>query len=99
MIVTGFDGVDFLKYLIDDQKNNNSIKMVFIDEYMDYMNGSEALKIMKDLVKRSKIKKVFICKSSSDNEVSKMQDGVDYFLNKPVTEMDIEKVLHKANIL
>ena len=41
------DGVDIIKQVMDDQFNGWLIKCVITDENIEYMNGSEAVKILK----------------------------------------------------
>ena len=71
-ITEGRDGVDIINSIIKDQEQNNLIKCVFSDENMEYINGSEAAKILKDLENRRKIKPITIASNTChDNEDTK----------------------------
>jgi len=39
-ILEGCDGIDTLKFIMDDQKNNNLIKCLITDELMEFVDGS-----------------------------------------------------------
>ena len=101
-IIEGTDGVDILKYIIDDQFLQNQIKCIFTDENMDYINGSEAIRIVRNLVKENKIKNVSIISITSyEDDVSKdniMKCGVDSIVSKPYTKSQLLTALRKVNI-
>lgn len=63
-IIHGNDDVDLLKEIVTDKRNDNQIKCVFIDENMEYMNGTAAAKLVRTLEQEGKIKKTFICSMS-----------------------------------
>jgi len=48
-ILEGWDGIDTLKYIMDDQKNNNLIKCLITDELMEFVDGSLSISILKQL--------------------------------------------------
>eukprot|EP00340_Litonotus_pictus_P000522 CAMPEP_0170518308 /NCGR_PEP_ID=MMETSP0209-20121228/4026_1 /TAXON_ID=665100 ORGANISM="Litonotus pictus, Strain P1" /NCGR_SAMPLE_ID=MMETSP0209 /ASSEMBLY_ACC=CAM_ASM_000301 /LENGTH=1233 /DNA_ID=CAMNT_0010803817 /DNA_START=787 /DNA_END=4488 /DNA_ORIENTATION=- len=78
LIHEGTDGIDILKFIKEDQEQGNKIKLVFTDETMDYMNGSEALMQLKKLEKESKIKSLppIICVTAYEDDSIK-----SHFLN------------------
>ena len=59
-VITGSDGVDIIKNVIDDQTNGNLIKCIITDENMEYIKGSEAIRFLRSLVMKNKIKHVKI---------------------------------------
>lgn len=98
-ILKGEDGVDLIKYVVDDQKENNRIACIFIDENMIFMNGSEAIRIIRDMERRSKIRPVFICKiSGEDYYEENSPNGPNAILTKPCVESDILSVFKKCGI-
>jgi hypothetical protein len=101
-IIRGLDGIDMLKYIVEDQKNKNSIKCVFVDENMEYMNGSEAIRITKNFVKCNKIKPISIVKFSSEEcettIVNKKGDDI-LRLNKPANKTELINILNIVGIL
>ena len=84
------DGVDMIKQIIDDQSNGNLIKCILTDENMEYINGSEAIRILRDLEKRNRIKHVKILSISCQEDgaaVKMMLDsGADLVLGKPISK-------------
>jgi len=86
-IVECNDGVDILYHIVKDQSEDNLIKCVITDENMDYMNGSEASRIIKNFEEKNKIKPVVIAMISSfDSNYFDENYGINYFLPKPCNE-------------
>lgn len=99
-IIEGFDGIDILKCIIEDQNSNNHlIKCVLSDECMEYLDGSKSFKILKELEFSSKIKPVRkVSITSFDDEHSRnllMERGADYVLNKPCSFSSLELILRE----
>ena len=99
-IIEGFDGIDTLKYIIDDQKSNSRlIKCVFTDECMEYINGSKSLKMLKELESSNKLRPVAkVSITSFDDEHSQnflLDIGADYVLNKPCSSSSLELILRE----
>jgi signal transduction histidine kinase/CheY-like chemotaxis protein len=97
-IFSGSDGIDLLKIIIDDQKGSNIVRCVFVDEFMDFMNGTEAIKIIREYEKLNKIRPLFVAKVSAMH-FEQNTDGVDMTLEKPVRDKQIQNVLKLAGIL
>jgi len=94
-IIECSDGVDILSYLVKDQAENNKIKCVITDENMEYMNGSEAIKILKNFENDNKIKPVVLAMISSF-DIQYMENYFNvgdeiYFLPKPCNEKNFEE--------
>ena len=100
-ILEGNDGVDILKYVIYDQINN-SIKCILTDENMEYLNGSEAIKILRNLEKHNKIKYINITSITSfeDNYTinSITSAGADLIVGKPVTKKKLMEIFDNINL-
>jgi len=96
------DGSDIINNIVLDQQKNNRIKCIITDENMEYINGSQAIKIIRDLEKDNRIKPVTIVSNSSieENTFKKLihEDGVDYFLPKPCNENQLTKFFESNKI-
>lgn len=102
-IKEGNDGCNIITNIIYDQFDNNKIKCVITDENMEFINGSEAIKIVRNLQSQNKIKPVIIASLSAfeDDLMKKViqETGVDYILSKPCNESNLLKFFEKFNIL
>lgn len=87
-IISCYDGAEVLLKIIDDQSNGNLIKIVFLDEQMDYLNGSQTVSLIKNFQKEKKIKSCFFVSISAfDDENIKeslIEKGFDMVLQKPL---------------
>lgn len=96
-IVQGRDGIDTLKYVIDDA--DSLVRIVFTDEHMEYMNGSESARLIKRYFKEKKIQNdihfvSITCFTDESNTTNIRNSGIDYVINKPATEQKILEVLN-----
>lgn len=102
-IVEALDGIDILKSVMDDQKNRNSIKCILTDESMEYMNGSQAIEIIRKMEQQNKIKRTnIISVTSFEDEYNReliLDKGADYIVEKPCGKSSIIKILTELNIL
>jgi len=91
------DGIDMLKHIIDDQNIGNCIKLVLTDENMEYINGSEAIKILRNLENKNKIKKVkyysITCQEDKNIHQMIIESGADGLLSKPIEKNTVLKLL------
>lgn len=98
------DGVEILNNIIQDQNNGNKIKCIFTDESMTYMNGSEALKILKIYESERKIKytpKVVCITSYDDKDTinSLISTGFDLVIMKNPSINYLKKIMNKLNLI
>lgn len=97
------DGSEIIRKFIKDQFNKNKIKCVITDENMEFIKGSEAIRILKELEKKRKIRPFFFASNTSyENSAirKKMRDfGFEYFLPKPCSESDVYKLLMECKII
>ena len=97
------DGVDILKYIVEDQKDNNLIRCVFTDENMEYMDGSDSIQILRQMEQENKIKNVnMISVTSFDDENNRetiLSKGANFIINKPCTKDTVFRVLSDLNLL
>jgi len=102
-IIEGEDGVDILFRVIQDQAENNRIKCIITEENMNYINGSQAVRIIRDLEKRNKIKqnKIATITAFGDEITTQMikNAGVDLIFNKPCNKQQMKKLLEDFNII
>ena len=102
-IIIGSDGADIIHHIIQDQSKGNEIKCIITDENMEYINGSEAIKIVRDLERRHKIKFVNIISvtgnedSQNTGEIKKA--GAQLVLSKPVPKTVIASALKELGII
>jgi CheY-like chemotaxis protein len=94
-ITEGSDGIELLNIIRLDR--DNKIKCIFIDENMEYLNGSETVGIIRKLEQAEKIKRNFIVSVSLyDDEYSKTKlknSGVDEVISKPCSKSDLKNIL------
>ena len=76
----------------------DKIKYVFTDENMEYMNGSEATRIIRNLEKDKKIKNFYIVSTTAfeDNyhKTRILNSGVNLIITKPCFKLEITKILN-----
>jgi signal transduction histidine kinase len=93
-ILEGSDGIELLNILRLDRENK--IKFVFVDEYMEYLNGSEVITIIRKLEEAHKFKRHFIVSltamedESFKNRIIKI--GADLIISKPCITSDIVNI-------
>lgn len=101
-VIEGNDGIDILNHIIADQ-TYGLLKCVFTDENMEYLNGTEAIKIVRGLEKNNKISKnIIVSMTSYEDENSKsliLDSGADYILSKPYSKNQIITTLVKFNLI
>ena len=91
-IIKGYDGADLIKEITKDQ-TRNKIKLTLIDEDMEFLNGTDAVRIVRKLEEGGKIKKNCICLTSAVNTISPLNEKLfDYFLEKPIKIYELEKL-------
>jgi CheY-like chemotaxis protein len=95
IIIRGRDGVDALKEVINDQ-TKNKLACIFIDEYMNYINGNEAINMIRQMERSGRIKKQYICKISSEIEENNL---ADINVPKPIPENLISDIFKKLNLI
>jgi signal transduction histidine kinase len=90
-----YDGIDLLPLIKDDYQHK--IKLIFIDENMNYLNGSDTIKIIRKLEKDKKINNYHVISISavSDEETTKsfLKLGFDFILPKPCKKNEIKRAL------
>jgi CheY-like chemotaxis protein len=88
-IIEGSDGIDIINLIQKDQKNGNKIALVISDENMEYMTGSKAFCILKELEGQKKIKaipKISLTAFSNENTLNEIKEmGCDRIYNKPIS--------------
>ena len=98
----GRDGSDIISSVIKDQFDHNLIKCIITDENMEFINGSEAIKILKMLERKNKIKKMIIASITAfEDEMNKniIRDaGADYILPKPCSDANLNKFFSEFKI-
>ncbi len=94
-IIEGSDGIDLLNFVRLDHEGR--IKIIFTDENMEYINGSEAIKIMRKLEENKKIKNYEIASITAfdDNLTKKkiLDSGANLVISKPASKSEILKAV------
>lgn len=100
-IFDGGDGVDALKYLIDPNIGSR-VKGIFIDENMEYLNGSETIKIIRKFQDLNKVHKFNIATvtafEDADTRATILEAGVDEIYPKPLSKAHLEDFFNKFPI-
>ncbi len=94
-IVECCDGIELLNIVRLDTAN--LIKLILVDENMEYLNGSESVKIIRNLEFNKKIKQYHIVSITAfDDEQTKeriLKSGVNSILNKPCNKSNLSIIL------
>ena len=102
-IITGSDGVDIIKNVIDDQAKGNLIKCIITDENMEYINGTEAIRLLRSLEKQNKIRHFTIISATSEEDVQSInyikEAGADLVMSKPLSRHALIKVFQDFQII
>ena len=97
------DGVDIIHQIIQDQSKGNEIKCVITDENMEYMNGSEAIRIIRNMERRNKIKRVNIISVTGNDDAQLSGEitkaGAQMVLSKPLSKSLITMALKHLNVI
>jgi len=102
-ILLGVDGIDTLKFVMDDQFEGNQIKLIITDENMQFMNGSESLRILKNLEFSGKIKgtKIVVSTTLIDSSMNDyfIKLGVFKVIDKAFEKSKMKQLLQELNLL
>lgn len=103
-VLQGQDGIDILNHVMIDQSKGNKLRLIITDENMEYLNGSKAISLVRELEAQNKVKRVFIISLTafSDDETTKFikKSGADLVYPKPLTKQQIDTIIidiHNAN--
>jgi len=95
-IIEGVDGKDIIDYCFNPM-NNNVKNIIFTDEHMKEMNGSEAIKYVRDYEKKFRnIYHLFVSISSLNNEKFQkeiIECGANFVFNKPLSKNKLKEFL------
>lgn len=102
-IVSGNDGYDIIRKVLNYEKKNNLIKCVFTDENMDYLIGSEAISFIRKWEKVKKLSpinfSVLTCHEDVNIINSIYSAGADNILTKPITKSSIKLIFKKIGLI
>lgn len=97
-LITCYDGAEVLLKLVQDQTKGNLIKLIMIDENMDYLSGTQTVSIINRLAQENKLKKV-CCVSISANDASNNANSVyDSIIMKPVTKQKLNEFFNNFSV-
>jgi len=100
-VVQCFDGVDLLSQVLNDQKNGNLIDFVICDENMDFINGTEAITLLRKLEKEKRIKIPYIVSSTTEEFIhDKLSSlGVTKILSKPINKNSLINLMKELKLI
>jgi CheY-like chemotaxis protein len=97
-ILEGSDGIDIINLVINDK--DDKIKLILTDESMNYLNGSDAMKIIRNLELNQKVnRKFFVSITCFEDDYYKqkiLNAGADLILSKPTSDDVIKQIIFKA---
>jgi len=96
-ILKAKDGIDILKHVYEHHSN---IKLIISDENMEFLNGSETMKILKYFERSNKIKPIKLAILSSDNKSEYYKEiGIDKVLDKNFNKQSFYQLLGELGII
>ena len=102
-IISLTDGLDILKLYFLRENSNNPIICIITDEEMEYLNGTEATKIIRNYeLKNNKIKTMIFglsCYEDIDFKNKILNSGADAVLPKPLNKNNLKSIFGKFKIL
>jgi CheY-like chemotaxis protein len=100
LIIEAVDGLDLLNIVRRDKEK--SIKCIFTDENMDYINGSEAVKIIRNMEDKNKVNHYHIISITAfDDTETKNQiikSGINSVIIKPCSKTYIINIFKSLGI-
>lgn len=102
-IIEGNDGVEILKEVIEHHRTDSTIDIVFTEEKMEYLDGSESIKIIRMLEKANRIRKTNFVSVAffEDQDVNCLLSkvGADCIASKPNTKNQIFNLLNNFGVI
>ena len=98
-VITLTDGIDVINYFLYSYYKKLRIKLLFTDENMKFLNGSESIKILNSI--NSKVN-YFAFKSiivTALNEVNASSSLCNRVVNKPINYSLVEEILKNSKII
>jgi signal transduction histidine kinase len=96
-IIECSDGIELLNIVKNDKKNK--VKLILIDENMEYLNGSDTVKILRNLEDDKKINSYNIISITSfDDKETKskiLKSGLNEVITKPCTKSELKTIFKK----
>jgi CheY-like chemotaxis protein len=96
-ILEGDDGAELINLVQDDSEN--LIRLIFTDENMTKVEGSEAINTIREIKQKNLIKVVSITSLEDDLSVQRiLRCGVDRVLKKPATRRILEYICRSMDV-
>jgi len=96
------DGIDVLKIFLNNE-NTEIFKLLITDENMDFMNGSDSIKVIRKIEDSKNIKKLNIISLTCHEDLNIrdmiIKAGADFILTKPLSKPSIKSLIEKNNLL
>jgi len=95
--------MEIIKEIMHDIEDGNRIKCIITDENMENLDGSETIKIIRNLEKKNKLKDIKIISMIDCDDKGKIDNivaaGADIILNKPISTNSIKNALLNLNVI
>lgn len=100
-VIQCFDGVDLVSEVFNDQKNGNLIDLIIVDENMDFINGTEAIGILRRIERDKQIKLPYIVSSTNDEGVKQKLNSLNVtkIIPKPINKNSMVNVMKELKII
>lgn len=100
-ILPASDGTELVYLVTQDQYNGNRIKLVLSDEEMNFLNGSDAIKILKNMESNYRIKpiKYISLTSHESSQYERLyQIGFDKIITKPLRKDNLKIIFETLQL-
>lgn len=103
-VIICYDGIEMIKVFLNEECNGQSnLKLIFTDENMDYMNGSEAIRFIREIERRKNLKRIkLISLTSNDNQnifEELLKSGADRHFQKPLSKEFILEIFKELGCI
>ena len=96
------DGYDIINIFLNDELRKK-IKLILTDENMDFLNGSEAIKFIRQFENSKKETPKFLVSLSANEDTSMNQYlsdcGADRILNKPFSKSNCRELFKELKLI
>jgi CheY-like chemotaxis protein len=101
-VIQCYDGIDILNEVINDQKRIKSlIDLIITDENMDFINGTDAIALLRKLEHTKKIRVPHIVSSTTEAYIEEKMEILKVYkiISKPVNKNSLINLLEGLSIL
>ena len=96
------DGIDILNEVINDQKrgDKNMIDLIITDENMNFINGTDAISLLRKMEGSNKVRVPHIISSTNEAYIEERMDVLKVYkiLPKPINKGSLENALENLKL-